>query len=165
MNRESPDVVILNDYASLTGGSTAVALASAVGLAARDVAVTFFAAVGPVAPQLVGVPNLKVVCLGQSEIVKNPNRMQAFVRGWRNVRALRALREVLAHKSPRKTVIHAHTWSQALSPFVLTVAREMGFPVIVTLHDFFIACPSGVLFVHPAREICPPLGPAACLNT
>jgi glycosyltransferase involved in cell wall biosynthesis len=154
MNREPLEVVILNDYASLTGGSTAVALASAVGLAARDVAVTFFAAVGPVAPQLIGVPNLEVICLGQPEIVKNPSRMQAFVSGWRNTRALRALREVLSTKSPRKTVIHAHTWSQALSPFVLTVARQMGFPVVVTLHDFFITCPSGVFFVHSTREIC-----------
>jgi glycosyltransferase involved in cell wall biosynthesis len=131
-----------------------VALASAVALAARGVAVTYFAAVGPVAPQLLGVPNLKVICLGQPEIVKNPNRMQAFVSGWRNTRALRALREVLSAKSPGKTVIHAHTWSQALSPFVLTVAREMGFHVVVTLHDFFITCPSGVFFVHPTREIC-----------
>jgi glycosyltransferase involved in cell wall biosynthesis len=154
MNREPLEVVILNDYASLTGGSTAVALASAVGLAARDVAVTFFAAVGPVAPQLIGVPNLEVICLGQPEIVKNPSRMQAFVSGWRNTRAMRALREVLSTKSPRKTVIHAHTWSQALSPFVLTVARQMGFPVVVTLHDFFITCPSGVFFVHSTREIC-----------
>jgi glycosyltransferase involved in cell wall biosynthesis len=155
MNRESPlEVVILNDYASLTGGSTAVALASAVGLAARGVAVTYFAPVGPVAPQLLGVPNLKVICLGQPEIVKNPNRMQAFVSGWRNTRAMRALREVLSHKSPETTLVHAHTWSQALSPFVLTVAVEMGFRVIVTLHDFFIACPSGVFFVHPKQEIC-----------
>jgi glycosyltransferase involved in cell wall biosynthesis len=154
MNREPLEVVILNDYASLTGGSTAVALASAVGLAARDVAVTFFAAVGPIAPQLIGLPNLEVICLGQPEIVKNPSRVQAFVSGWRNTRALRALREVLSTKSPRKTVIHAHTWSQALSPFVLTVARQMGFPVVVTLHDFFITCPSGVFFVHSTREIC-----------
>jgi glycosyltransferase involved in cell wall biosynthesis len=154
MNIESPEIVILNDYASLTGGSTAVALASAVGLASRDVAVTFFAAVGPVAPQLLDVPNLKVVCLGQPEIAKNPNRAQAFVSGWRNLPALRALREILSHKSPARTVIHAHTWSQALSPFVLTAAMDMGFRVIVTLHDFFLACPSGVFFVHPSREIC-----------
>jgi glycosyltransferase involved in cell wall biosynthesis len=154
MNPEPLEVVILNDYASLTGGSTAVALASAVGLAARDVPVTFFAAVGPVSPQLIGVPNLKVICLGQPEIVKNPSRMQAFVSGWRNTKAMRALQAVLSTKSPRKTVIHAHTWSQALSPFVLTVARKMGFPVVVTLHDFFITCPSGVFFVHPTRAIC-----------
>jgi glycosyltransferase involved in cell wall biosynthesis len=154
MNRESLEVVILNDYASLTGGSTAVALASAVGLAARDIAVTYFAPVGPVPPELLDVPNLKVICLGQSEIVKNPNRIQAFFRGWRNTQAMRALREVLSQKSPRRTLIHAHTWSQALSPFVLTVDMEMGFRVIVTLHDFFITCPSGVFFVHSTREIC-----------
>jgi glycosyltransferase involved in cell wall biosynthesis len=30
----------------------------------------------------------------------------------------------------------------------------MGFHVVVTLHDFFITCPSGVFFVHPTHEIC-----------
>jgi glycosyltransferase involved in cell wall biosynthesis len=162
MNPESLEVVVLNDYASLTGGSTAVALASAAGLAARGVAVTFFAAVGPIAPQLLDVPNLNVICLGQPEIVQNKNRAQAFVSGWRNARAVRALRELLSHKSPERTIVHAHTWSQALSPFVPAVAMEMGFRVVVTLHDFFITCPNGVFFVHPTHEVCrrTPLSPS-----
>jgi glycosyltransferase involved in cell wall biosynthesis len=154
MNRDLLEVVILNDYASVTGGSSAVALASATALAARGVPVTLFAAVAPVAPQLLDVPGLHVSCLGQREIAKNPNRLQAFMSGWRNTEAIRALRRLLSDKSPGRTVVHAHTWSQALSPFVVTTAAEMGFRVVVTLHDFFLACPNGGFFVHPAREIC-----------
>lgn len=154
MSEIPSEVVILNDYASLTGGSTTVAIASALGLAARDIGVTFFSSVGPVAPQLRGVPHLEVVCLGQAEIGKNPNRMQAFVDGWRNARAVRALREVLSRKSPERTVVHAHTWTMALSPFVLEVVVAMGFRLVVTLHDFFIACPNGGFFVHRKSEIC-----------
>lgn len=148
------EVVILHDYATRNGGSSAVAIASAVGLAERGVPVTYFACVGPVAPELHDVPGLRVICLGQAEIAKNPNRLQAFASGWWNTRAARALDRLLAEKSPLRTVVHAHTWTKALSPAVLAVVVRRGFPLVVTLHDFFIACPNGGLFEHGANAIC-----------
>lgn len=154
MNPAPIEVVILNDYASLTGGSTAVAIASALGLAARGVPVTLFTCVGPVAPQLRGVPNLGVICLGQAEIARDRNRLRAFVDGWRNARAVRALRALLARLPPERTVVHVHTWTKALSPFALAAVTDLGFPLVVTLHDFFIACPNGGFFVHGPDEIC-----------
>lgn len=150
----SLEVVVLNDYASLTGGSSAVAIASALGLVARGVRVTFFSCVGPVAPELRGVPNLKVVCLGQQEIAKDPNRVRAFIGGWRNDQAVRALRAHLAGRSPAHTIVHAHTWTKALSPFALEAVTRLGFPLVVTLHDYFITCPNGGFFAHREREIC-----------
>ncbi len=154
MSGQSLEVVILNDHASLTGGSAAVAVASALGLAAREVPVTLMTAVGPVAPQLRGVTNLEVICLGQREIARDGNRLRAFVSGWRNTRAVAALRELLARKSPASTVVHVHSWTKALSPFVFDAAAAMGFPVVVTLHDFFIVCPNGGFFVYPKGELC-----------
>ena len=154
MNPPPCEVVVLNDYASLTGGSTAVALASAIGLAARGVRVTLFTCVGPVAPQLRDVPNLEVICLDQPEIAKNPNRVEAFIGGWRNARAVRALRALLAGKSPARTIVHVHTWTKALSPFALAVVARLKFPLVVTLHDFFITCPNGGFFDYRAQAIC-----------
>lgn len=154
MRTEAFEVIVLNDYASLTGGSTSVAIASARGLAALGVRVTFFACVGPVAAALQDVPNLEVVCLGQEEIAKNRNRAQASLSGWCNDRAVRALRALLSHKSPATTVVHVHTWTKALSPFALDTVTRLGFPLVVTLHDFFIACPNGGFFVHRTKEIC-----------
>lgn len=158
------EVVILNDYASTTGGSTAVAIASALGLAARGVRVTYFACVGPVAPELRDVPNLAVVCLDQHEIAKDPNRLRALASGLRNPSAVSALREILSRKDPARTVVHAHTWMKAMSPFALDVAPELGFPLVVTLHDFFITCPGGGFYDHAAGAICrrTPLS-ASCL--
>lgn len=158
------EVVILNDYASTTGGSTAVAIASALGLAARGVRVTYFSCVGPVAPELRDVPNLEVVCLGQHEIAKDPNRLRALASGLRNPAAVAALRRVLAGKDPNRTLVHAHTWMKAMSPFALDVAPELGFPLVVTLHDFFISCPGGGFYDHAAGKVChrAPLS-AACL--
>jgi len=154
MNPAPFEVVILNDYASPTGGSTAVALAAAAGLAAHDVPVTYFSAVGPVAPLLTSHPRLTPVCLDQTDLGRNPRRWRAVVDGCRNARAVRALRTVLARKSRARTVVHAHTWSQALSPFTLAAVRRMGFRLVLTLHDYFVACPNGQFFVYPARQVC-----------
>lgn len=158
------EVVILNDYATTTGGSTAVAIASALGLAERGVRVTYFSCVGPVAPELRDVPNLEVVCLGQHEIAKDPNRLRALASGLRNPAAVSALRRLLAGKDPARTLVHAHTWMKAMSPFALDVAPALGFPLVVTLHDFFITCPSGGFYDHATGTVCrrAPLS-ASCL--
>ena len=158
------EVVILNDYATTTGGSTAVAIASALGLAARGIPVTYFSCVGPVAPELQNVPGLEVVCLGQHEIAQDPNRLRALATGLRNPSAVSALRRLLAGKDPARTLVHAHTWMKAMSPFALDVAPELGFPLVVTLHDFFITCPSGGFYDHAAGAVChrAPLS-ASCL--
>ena len=148
------DIVILNDHASLTGGSAAVALASAKGLAARSHHVTLLTCVGPVAPELRSAPNLEVICLEQQEIAKETNRMRAFTMGLRNPRAVAAVRSLLRDKPRGRTIVHVHSWTKAFSPFALSAVCEMGFPLVVTLHDFFITCPSGGFFVHPASELC-----------
>ena len=100
------EIVILNDYAVLNGGSASVALASARGLASRSVRVTLLTCVGPVAPELRSVPNLEVICLGQEEISKDPNRIRAFGTGIRNSRAVEAVRGVLRNKPRGRTIVH-----------------------------------------------------------
>jgi glycosyltransferase involved in cell wall biosynthesis len=157
--------VILNDYAATTGGSTAVAIASALGLAARGIAVTFLAGVGPVDPALAAAPGVRVVCLGQPELARDPRPLRAGLQGLRNGRALRALREILADLPRAGTVVHVHTWTKALSPAVPAAVARLGFPLVATLHDFFIACPNGGFFVHRTGELCGrrPLS-AACLR-
>lgn len=154
MNGAPWEVVILNDHASLSGGASAVALGSAAGLAERGIPVTLFTCVGPVPPGLRETPNLDIICLGQEEIVRDRNRLRAATSGLRNRRALAALREVLARKSPARTLVHVHSWSKALSPYAAALAADMGFKLVLTLHDFFIACPTGGFFVHPTGELC-----------
>jgi len=148
------EVIILNDYATITGGSTAVAVASAIGLAGRGVRVTYFSCVGPVAAELLATPNLDVVCLDQPEIAKDSNPLRALASGLRNGGAVDALRALLADKDPERVIVHAHTWMKALSPYALDTVTGMGFELVVTLHDFFITCPNGGFFDYPARELC-----------
>ena len=148
------EVIIINDYGHVTGGSTSVAVASALGLAQAGHMVTYFCAVGPVAPGLLRQKNLTVVCLEQSEISKDPNRWRALTQGLRNREAVDCLTALLAEKDPRRTVVHVHTWTKALSPFALALAANRGFPVVVTLHDFFITCPTGGFFAHNTGRLC-----------
>jgi glycosyltransferase involved in cell wall biosynthesis len=148
------DVVILNDFADLSGGANSVALRSAIGLADRGCQVTLFTAVGPIDPSLSATANLRIVCLGQKDILRDGNRLRALGRGTWNKSALRVLRDLLRTKNPARTVVHAHMWTKALSPSVFTAAFKMSFPVTVTLHDYFIACPNGGFFEYPAERIC-----------
>jgi len=147
-------VVILNDQANITGGSATVALASAVGLATDGVPVTFFAAVGPIAPEIRNVPGLDVICLGQREIVDDPNRRRAMRNGIANREAAARLADLLDTCDPAHTVIHVHSWMKALSPLVLHTAIRRGFKVVLTMHDFFITCPTGGFFLPREGKIC-----------
>lgn len=149
-----PDIIILDDYASTAGGSSSVAIASALGLAAEGFRVTYFSCVGPVAARLRGVPGLEVICLDQPELVRDPHRLRAFWSGLCNWRAVRGVRALLAGRDPQRTIVHVHTWMKALSPFVLRCVVDRAFPLVVTLHDYFIACPNGGFFDYRAGRIC-----------
>ncbi|HEX8297284.1 MAG TPA: glycosyltransferase family 4 protein [Chthoniobacteraceae bacterium] len=149
------EVLVLNDHAHVNGGSSAVALASARGLAASGIRTTLFSGVGPVDPSLRSVPGLEVICLDQPEIARDPNRLRAFTGGLRNGVAVRALEQRLAASDPADTIVHMHTWTKSLSPFALHTAIRRGFKVLITLHDFFIACPTGSLFLPKSAQLCP----------
>lgn len=158
------EVIVLNDHAYVNGGTGAVAIASALELASRGTPVTYFACVGPVASELVDVPNLRVICLEQPDIAADRKRRRAMVSGLRNGAAVGALERELARHVPERTIVHVHSWTKALSPFAPAVAARRGFPLVLTLHDFFIACPNGGFFDHGRSELCSrrPLS-AACV--
>lgn len=156
MNQDSTpfSVVILSDFANFSGGASVVALQSALRLAELGHDVTLFTAVGPVAGLLQDKKNLRVICLGQQEIAKDPNRKRAFLQGAWNRPAAKALDQLLATLDPRRTVVHAHLWMKALSPSVFAVAFKRKFKVAVTLHDFFAACPNGGFYDYVKGEVC-----------
>ena len=58
---------------------------------------------------------------------------------WRTCRAIRRFRPDL---------IHVHNWFFAASPAVFIAARWMRVPVVHTIHNFRILCPSSFLFVN-----------------
>lgn len=148
------NIVLLTDFARFNGGAGKVALGSARALAWRGHRVTVLAGVGPVDASLQHVRNLRVECLGQHDLLGNPNRLSAAVQGIWNRESAARLRHILSELPVEDTVVHLHMWGKALSSSVVRVAVDMGFPIVLTLHDFLSVCPTGTLFQHRTQSIC-----------
>lgn len=154
------NVVILSDFAHVAGGAEKVALASARALALHGHQVHVLAAIGPIDPALLDVPGLSVRCLDQQPFFKSQGRLRAVAQVFWNTEARAALEEVLAPLDPHDTVVHAHSYLKLLSSSTLDLALRRGFPTVLTLHDYGIACPQQNFYDHPSGAICrrKPLG-------
>ena len=146
-------VVVIADFAEPSGGAQSVAILSALGLAERDIPVTFIQGVaGHVDRRLVeaGIP---VVSLGLDDVWDLPLARAALTGIW-NGKAARRLSQALAECSVGETVLHLHLWTRSLSPAVLPVLMGSPHPFAVTLHDYFLACPNGVYYRFDRGEPC-----------
>ena len=74
------NIVVVSDFAHVEGGSTAVALSSAIGLAGRGHRVTLLVAVSPIEPTLLD-SGLRVICTQQHAIGDDPQRIRALIQG------------------------------------------------------------------------------------
>lgn len=146
-----PRVVVVNDHVAPDGGADMVALRSAEGLASAGVDVTLFVADRPTPTPPAGV---RLVCTGQVDAIANPGRVSAALQGVWNFTAARALHTLLDGFAPDNTVVHLHSWTKSLSASVARVALHRGFPVVLTLHDYFSACPNGALFDFQRNHSC-----------
>jgi glycosyltransferase involved in cell wall biosynthesis len=159
-----PTVVICVDHAHVSGGQAKVAIESAVGLKATGARVIFFAACGPVDARLAAA-GVETVCLGQTDILANPSRLDAARTGIWNSRAAGALAKTLA-PLPRDAIVHVHGWAKALSPSIARPIRAAGFPAVYTMHEYFLHCPNGGFYNFQKGEACAlrPMS-AACWTT
>jgi glycosyltransferase involved in cell wall biosynthesis len=160
------NILVVNDTAYVNGGGAKVAIASSIGLAKNGWDVFFLAAVGPVAPELSECSRLAVTCTNQFEILNDPSRFRAMTQGLWNVPARAAMLALLEKLDPRNTVVHVHLWAKALSSSVIRAAIDRRFRVVLTLHDYLYACPTGTLFNHRKEAVCE-LEPMSfrCLST
>jgi glycosyltransferase involved in cell wall biosynthesis len=146
-------VIVLNDYGYINGGASQVAINSLNGLAEAGMDVTFVSSVGPVDPSI--DRNLvKVINFGFHDLLGNPSRMEASVRGIWDSRCAAQLRQILAGYDPNDTIIHLHAWVQSLSSSVVQAATSLGFKIVCTLHDYFSICPTGGLYNFSQKKLC-----------
>lgn len=147
-------VIILNDFAYVNGGASQVAIDTAIMLAKRGFDTCLFTAVGPVDERLKCVENLRVVCLGQYDILNDPSRVRAMVQGIWNRTAEERLSQLLMEYDAKTTIIHVHTCQKALSSSCIWRAKHMGFKVVYHMHDYGIACPNLGFYNYRLRRIC-----------
>ena len=79
-------------------------------------------------------------------------------KGWRgawqtlwspwNIWAARRVKQAIKHHRPE--VIHIHNLHYAAGPIVVRMAKRMGVPIVMTLHNYRLLCPSATLF-HDGR--------------
>ncbi len=146
-------VIVINDFASVTGGSDRVAFTEAVALAERGHQVTLIAGHGEPAPELTAA-GVTVRLTGQHTTLGHPNRLSAGAQGVWNRTSARLVDQVLSAADPDTTVVHVHGVAKVLSPSVVRAALRSGLGVVATLHDYFAACPNGGFFNYQTGEIC-----------
>jgi glycosyltransferase involved in cell wall biosynthesis len=147
-------VVIVTDSLSVDGGSAKVALGSARALAERGFRVTVFGGSGEASDELARCPNLDIVNTGQGDAFDSPNRFGGAIQGLWNRPAAARMGALLATLDREHTVVHVHGWTKSLSSSVVARVVRAGFRLVITLHDYFTACPNGCLYLHGERRIC-----------
>ncbi|KFE35575.1 glycosyltransferase family 4 protein [Thioclava atlantica] len=156
-------ILVISDFAVMNGGQAKVAIDSARLLAEAGYEVIFFAALGPADPALIH-PRIRVELLDQPDMLSDPNRLRAMIRGLWNRKARARLEAVLGRCDPAQTLMHCHGFAKALSPAIGPVLTRPDWRVVFTMHEYFLACPNGGFYDYRRGEICHrhPLGPA-CL--
>lgn len=157
-------IVQINDLSDPKGGASKLAVEAACGLAARGHRVTFITGDEGISPALAAA-GVAVVALGQKRL-KASGRMQAMATGLWNRAAHAMLRNWMAAHDTPETVYHLHGWSQILSPAIFDALAPVRDRLVVSAHDFFLACPNGAFALLKSGEVCPhvPLS-RACLTT
>ena len=145
-------IVIVNDFDYVQGGASKVALDTAKILHENGYKVIFFS--GSHQDNEYTNIGFKNISLNISEYLKDKNKIRGSLRGIYNLKARKEFKRLLSNLDPNKTIIHIHGWTKTLSSSIFNVAFKMRFKVVLTLHDYFSACPNGGFFNYKKNKIC-----------
>jgi glycosyltransferase involved in cell wall biosynthesis len=146
-------IVLVCDPGHVDGGAAKVAIASARGLAEADMAVDYVCSFGPFAPEL-SHPNIRLHCLEMDSVWTKSNPVSAAAQGIWNAKARQRLEDILTPLRQEDCVVHFHQWTKSFSPSVLAAPARLGIPAIVSLHDYFLACPNGAYYHFASAKPC-----------
>ena len=145
-------VVVINDDATEQGGAAAIALLSTRLLNARHIPVTFLSGSADIDPELEG-SGAEIGVLGGRHILDGP-RGTAAVRGLFDPAIQTRLAQWIAVRDTPGTVYHLHNWHKVLSPSVFGALRRVAHRLVISAHDYFLACPNGGYFIYPQHTPC-----------
>lgn len=146
-------VVILAEFAAASGGAEKVAVESARGLAELGLDVTYLQGIDGPADPLLDHPRVRRIPLGLADVWSLPALPAAAAGIW-NGEAARRVAAALGGLAAPPDVIHVHQWTRSLSPSVFPLLFGAQVPVLLTLHDYFLACPNGVHYRYDRAEPC-----------
>ena len=150
-NGKVKNVVIVNDFNYVQGGASKVAIDTAKILKEQGLNVLFFSAINK---QEENIRGITYISTNQEEALKEKNKLKGAINGIYNFKARNEMKKILKTLDREKTILHVHGWTKALSCSVIDIAFKMKFKVVLTLHDYFTACPNGGYFNYKKNEIC-----------
>lgn len=145
------NIIIINDFDYVQGGASKVAIDTA-NLLCDTYRVYFFS--GDTRGNNALDKKIMKICTNQGESLKNKNKLLGAVNGIYNFKAKRELEKLLIKLDKDETIIHVHGWTKCLSSSIFNVCWKHDFKVVLTLHDYFTACPNGGYFNYKSNEIC-----------
>jgi glycosyltransferase involved in cell wall biosynthesis len=145
-------IVVLNDHSAVVGGASALAVASAIGLAGKGRAVTYLAGDAGNNPEMQAA-GIGVQGLGWRNLLDR-GRVSALVHGTYNREAASFVARWIDENDTPETAYHLHNWSQIFSPAIFSALRRVADRVVLSAHDFFYACPNGAFVDYPTGSIC-----------
>lgn len=147
------NVVVINDFDYIQGGASKVAIQTANLLKENnpDLNVYFFSGAHDSKSNLRS--DVISICTNQGESLKSKNKLKGAMDNLYNFKVKKLLKELLLTLDRDETIIHVHGWTKCLSSSVFDVAFKMNFKLVLTLHDYFTACPNGGYFNYQKNEI------------
>lgn len=146
------NIVIVNDYDYVQGGASKIAIESANLLARAGLRVLFFCGVSD--PKKSDLKGVEVIAAAEVDFLSNPSKLKGAVHGVFGSAVKERMTSLLAGLDRKSTVVHFHGWTKALSSSVFDAVIQAGFRSVLTLHDFFVACPNGGFYNYQTKEIC-----------
>ena len=140
-------VVVVNDFDYIQGGASKVAIDTAQILYENNVDVIFFSAT-----HKENEYKFQQISTNQEECLKDG--IKGAFRGLYNFKTAREFKKLLKTLDRNNTIIHIHGWTKSLSSSIFKIAGKQKFKVVLTLHDYFTACPNGGFFNYNKCEIC-----------
>jgi len=156
-------VVVINDDGAERGGAAAIAIASLRLLHARGVQVTFLYGDSAYLGEL--PEGIRTSILGGRYLLEGA-RPFAAMRGLFDPQTAARLARWIDMNDTPGTVYHLHNWHKILSPSVFKPLRRVADRLVLTAHDYFLACPNGGYFLYPQQTVCEIVpGTPRCLVT
>jgi glycosyltransferase involved in cell wall biosynthesis len=157
-------VVVLNDISAPKGGATALALLSAQAFRRRGLAVSYLTGDDGDNPAMAAA-GIDITALGRGRLLSG-STARALVDGLYSADAFRMVRDWIAANDTPDTVYHLHGWAQIFSPSVFRALAPVRERLVLSAHDFFLACPNGSFSLLKTGEVCPhvPMS-AGCVTT
>lgn len=148
------NIVIVNDFDYVQGGASKVAIDTANLLSKNNngVEIYFFSAAHNDSSNLES--SVKKNCTFQGEALRDKNKLRGIINGIYNFKAKREFKKLLGNLDRNETVIHVHGWTKCLSSSIFDIAFKLKFKVVLTMHDYFTACPNGGYFNYKFNKIC-----------